>query len=92
MIHISKRTKQIKRYYLDSKMAERHCADIEAYLETELRAYIKYATNHILEGSIMTHKQRVDFVRGWMRTWLADDRLHRKVIKPKTRKIPTRTD
>jgi hypothetical protein len=40
----------------------------------------------------MTHKQRVDFVRGWMRTWLADDRLHRKVIKPKTRKKPTRTD
>ena len=86
MTQVPRRKKQIERYYLDHSMAERHCRDIEAYFESELRAYIKYAVNHILEGSIMTHQQRVDFVRGWMRSWLKDDRLHIKVIKPKSRK------
>ena len=85
MNEVQRRLKQIKRYYLDKKMAERHCRDIEAYFEAELRAYIKFAAYHILEGSIMTHQQRVDFVRGWMRSWLKDDRLHLRVIKPKAR-------
>jgi hypothetical protein len=76
---IPKRTRQIERHYLDRRMAERHCEDIEAYLEQELRAYIKYAVNTILRGSVMTHRQRVDFVRGWMRSWLSDDQLHRRV-------------
>lgn len=76
---IPRRTQQIKRYYLDRRQAEKHCEDIEAYLETELRAYIKYAANHLLEGSTMTHHQRVDFVRSWMRSWLSDDRLHRRI-------------
>jgi hypothetical protein len=76
---IPRRTQQIKRYYLDRRQAEKHCEDIEAYMETELRAYIKYAANHLLEGSTMTHRQRVDFVRSWMRSWLADDALHRRI-------------
>ena len=66
-------------------MARKHCEDIEAYLENELRAYIKYASNHILDGSLMTHRQRVDFVRGWMRSWLDDRRLHLRVQKPKAK-------
>jgi len=86
MNEVQRRLKQIKRYYLDSKMAERHCEDIESYMDNELRAYIKYAVNHILEGSLMTHRQRVDFVRGWMRKWLANDRLHTRVQKPKLRR------
>ena len=79
---IPKRTRQIQRHYLDRAVAQRHCEDIEAYLEQELRGYIKYAVNTILRGSVMTHRQRVDFVRGWMRSWLADDQLHRRVQKP----------
>ena len=59
------------------------CKDIEAYLEVDLKNYIKYAVNHILEGSVMTHRQRVDFVRGWMRSWLSDAQLHRRVRKTK---------
>ena len=81
MTQIKRRTDQIKHYYLDHKQAEKHCEDIEAYLEQELRNYIKYAVNHILEGSVMTHRQRVDFVRGWMRSWLSDAQLHRRVNK-----------
>ena len=78
---VPKRTQEIARYYLDRKRAERHCEDIEGYLEQELRAYIKYAVNTILRGSVMTHRQRVDFVRGWMRSWLRDDQLYRRVTK-----------
>jgi len=85
MSQIKRRTEQIKRYYLDRRQAEKHCEDIEAYLEQELRAYIKYAVNRILEGSVMTHRQRVDFVRSWMRSWLGDDQLHKRVQKPKSR-------
>jgi hypothetical protein len=80
---VPKRLRQIRRYYLDNQRAQKHCEDIEAYLEQELRGYIKYAVNTILEGSVMTHRQRVDFVRGWMRSWLADDHLYRRVQKPK---------
>lgn len=80
---VPKRLRQIERYYLDRRMAQRHCEDIEAYLEQELRSYIKHAVTHILRGSVMTHRQRVDFVRGWMRSWLADDHLYRRVLKPK---------
>lgn len=88
MSQVPKRLKQIQRYYLDKAMAELHCKDVEAYFDDELRAYIKYAVNHILAGSIMTHRQRVDFIRGWMRSWLADDTLHKRVhtAKHKTRK------
>tara|TARA_B100000941_G_C28499368_1_gene553036 strand:+ start:1486 stop:1743 length:258 start_codon:yes stop_codon:yes gene_type:complete len=85
MTDTNKRARQIDRYYLDKKMARKHCEDIEAYLENELRAYIKYASNHILDGSLMTHRQRVDFVRGWMRSWLDDRRLHLRVQKPKAK-------
>jgi hypothetical protein len=81
MTQIKRRTEQIKHYYLDRRQAEKHCEDIEAYFEQELRNYIKYAVNHILEGSVMTHRQRVDFVRGWMRSWLSDAQLHRRVRK-----------
>lgn len=82
---VPKRLKQIQRYYLDHKRAQKHCEDIEAYLEQELRGFIKYAVNTILEGSVMTHRQRVDFVRSWMRSWLKDDQLHRRVRKPRAR-------
>ena len=85
MTDTNKRARQIGRYYLDKKMARKHCEDIEAYLENELRAYIKYASNHILDGSLMTHRQRVDLVRGWMRIWLDDRRLHLRVQKPKAK-------
>jgi hypothetical protein len=54
-------------------------------MEQQLRGYIKCAVNEILRGSVMTHRQRVDFVRGWMRSWLSDDGLHRRVTKPKSR-------
>ena len=80
---VSKRTRQIQRHYLDKKQAEKHCIDIEKYFEQELRAYLKYAVNVILQGSILTHRQRVDFVRGWMRSWLSDDRLHKRLHKHK---------
>ena len=83
MSQIKRRTDQIRRYYLDRRQAEKHCEDIEAYLEQELRAYIKYAVNVILQGSVMTHRQRVDFVRSWMRSWLKDDQLHKRVHKSK---------
>ena len=33
---VPKRTKQIERHYLDKKQAERHCMDIERYMEQEL--------------------------------------------------------
>ncbi len=82
---VPKRTKQIGKYYLDKKMAQRHCEDIEAYLEEQLRSYIKHAVYEILRGSIMTHRQRVDFVRGWIRSWCGDDTLHKRVTKPKSR-------
>ena len=85
MSQVKRRTNQIKRYYLDRKMAERHCEDIEAYLEQQLRSYLKHAAYEILRGSIMTHRQRVDFVRGWMRSWLSDDTLYKRVVKPKSR-------
>lgn len=85
MTQVPKRTRQIQRYYLDREMARRHCEDIEAYMEQQLRGYIKCAVNEILRGSVMTHRQRVDFVRGWMRSWLSDDGLHRRVTKPKSR-------
>ena len=82
---VPKRTQQIRRYYLDAQMAQRHCEDIEAYMEQQLRGYLKHAVHEILRGSLMTHRQRVDFVRGWLRSWLADDQLHRRVVKPKSR-------
>ena len=85
MSQVKRRTDQIRKYYLDRRQAEKHCEDIEAYLEQELRAYIKFAVNVILEGSVMTHRQRVDFVRSWMRSWLKDDQLHKRVHKPKLR-------
>ena len=66
MSQVPRRTKQIQRYYLDKKQAEKHCKDIELYFEQELRSYMKYAVNVILQGSILTHRQRVDFVRGWI--------------------------
>ena len=80
---VSKRTRQIQRHYLDKKQAEKHCIDIEKYFEQELRAYLKYAVNVILQGSILTHRQRVDFVRGGMRSWLSDTRLHKRLHKRK---------
>jgi hypothetical protein len=80
---VPKRTKQIQRHYLDKKQAEKHCVDIEMYMEQELRAYLKYAVNVILRGSILTHRQRVDFIRGWMRSWLSDDKLHKRLTKNK---------
>lgn len=85
MSQVKRRTDQIRKYYLDRRQAEKHCEDIEAYLEQELRAYIKFAANVILEGSVMTHRQRVDFMRSWMRSWLKDDQLHKRVHKPKLR-------
>jgi|TARA_B100000686_G_scaffold354527_1_gene465264 hypothetical protein len=80
---VPKRTKQIERHYLDKKQAEKHCIDIERYMEQELYAYLKYAVNTILEGSILTHRQRVDFVRGWMRSWLANDKLRKRIPRKK---------
>lgn len=77
---VPKRTRQIQRYYLDRKMAQRHCEDIEAYLDQELRKYIKYACDEILKGSVMTKRQRADFVRGWMRSYLADPKLPRRLF------------
>ena len=76
-----KKLNSIRGHYLDRRQAEKHCEDIDAYLETELRAYIKYAANHLLRGSTMTHRQRVDFVRSWMRSWLRDERLHRRIAR-----------
>ena len=69
---VPRRLKQIKRYYLDQRMAERHCQDIEAYFHDELRKYIRYACDEILKGSVLTRRQRVDFVRGWMSSYLRD--------------------
>ena len=80
---VPKRTKQIERHYLDKKQAERHCMDIERYMEQELYAYLKYAVNTIIEGSILTHRQRIDFVRGWMRSWLGDDKLRKRIPRKK---------
>ena len=85
MSQIKRRTDQIRRYYLDRRQAEKHCEDIEAYLEQQLKGYIKFAVTTILEGSVMTHRQRVDFVRSWMRSWLKDYQLHKRVQKPKLR-------
>jgi len=76
---VPKRLKQIQRYYLDRKMAQRHCEDIEAYFEQDLRKYIKYAVDHILQGSIMTKRQRIEFVRGWMRSYLGDSDLPKRL-------------
>ena len=84
MSEIQKRVKQIQHHYHDKAMARRHCEDIEAYLEHQLRYYIKHAAHEILRGSVMTHRQRVDFVRGWMRSWLGDSDLHRRIAKPKS--------
>ena len=53
-------------------MARRHCEDIESYFHNELRKYIKYACEEILKGSVLTRSQRVDFVRGWMRSYLKE--------------------
>ena len=76
---VPKRLKQIQRYYLDRKMAQRHCEDIEADFEQDLRKYIKYAVDHILAGSIMTKRQRIEFVRGWMRSYLGDRDLPKRL-------------
>jgi hypothetical protein len=76
---VPKRLKQIQRYYLDRRMAQRHCEDIEAYFEQDLRKYIKYAVDHILAGSIMTKRQRIEFVRGWMRSYLGDNDLPKRL-------------
>ena len=56
MSEIQKRVKQIQHHYLDKAMARRHCEDIEAYLEHQLRYYIKHAAHEILRGSVMTHR------------------------------------
>jgi len=50
---------------------------------------MKYAVNVILQGSILTHRQRVDFVRGWMRSWLGNDKLHKRLHKHKNSSRPT---
>ena len=89
MSQVPRRTRQIQRYYLDKKQAQKHCKDIELYFEQELRSYMKYAVNVILQGSILTHRQRVDFVRGWMRAWLGDDKLHKRLHKHKNSSRPT---
>jgi hypothetical protein len=86
---VPKRTRQIQKHYLDKKQAEKHCIDIEQYFEQELRSYMKYAVNVILQGSILTHRQRVDFIRGWMRSWLSDDKLHKRLHKHKNSSRPT---
>jgi len=69
---VDKRTRQIQRQYLDRAVARRHCEDIESYFHNELRKYIKYACEEILRGSVLTRGQRVDFVRGWMRSYLKE--------------------
>jgi len=69
---VPRRTRQIAPYYLDRQVAQRHCEDIEAYFDQELRKYIKYACEEILKGSVLTRRQRTDFVRGWMRSYLRD--------------------
>ncbi len=76
---VPKRLKQIQPYYLDRKMAQRHCEDIEAYFEQDLRKYIKYAVDHILAGSIMTKRQRREFVGGRMRSYLGDRDLPKRL-------------
>jgi len=76
---VPRRVKQIKRYYLDQAMAKRHCEDIEAYFEDQLRKYIKYACDVILKGSVLTKRQRADFVRGWMRSYLKDPTLPKRL-------------
>ena len=69
---VPRRTRQIAPHYLDRRVAQRHCEDIEAYFDQELRKYIKYACEEILKGSVLTRRQRTDFVRGWMRSYLRD--------------------